>query len=1018
MADNTENKILVSVEILDNFIAAKKNLEQWKKALADAEKSGTATNEELAEITRNLTAANQQFQSSRRTLENSTRAQEILNAANEQTNRSLGDLRRELTALRNAPLDNLGADEVREVQQRIADLTAEIQDYQNEIRGLDTGEIFANTAEGLQAIIAGVSTLSGTLSILGVESDVFGKLQKSTTELIAVVQALGVVTEYLEKKKYSLIAANLRNITVNSLEVISKKLNTLQTYALANAETMSTAAKIKSAIAIKLLTAAQWLWNAALAANPIMLIIVAVAALATGIAFLTLRTTESEKATRAAESANKSYERQIAKTQNTIDVINNKRDAEVEKLKLKGRQEIEDLTRNKAKREDIAKRQYEIASEIRRVETKSSNDVIAAKSKELIATKLNIEAQEKKLKTLKKGSDEYIEQIKLIEGLVSAYNKLDGAISSEYFKVQNLAQDQIEEDRRIKEEGIRLAKERADKAYDNLLTSLENQKKFNEQSIKAEADYQSDDFSQRQYYTQRLFDLNQSSEKKRLDLQLKYGKISKEEYKKQNEILEAAFSEFSNSQIKSFNEYYSTQRKELMGLINQDIDTQIKDIEEKYSKALDDLGKMQAPIFIEGQTSTDDYEKELKEYKDFMFNRAKFEKEIETQKAKEIEEIKKASLTKQISDIDKKINEQYQGDLAKYSDNERKKTEIEIKELEDRIAEKKAKNLDYYEDEASLRNTQNQLNIINQDTQLLKAGENARSKYEIRKAFLEKEQEIYKDNADRQAQIAHELAENEKEYMEARIAMMEKYGSAVGGILSGISDLSSSIESSQLQQYEENNAKKKEDLDNRLKMGLISQSEYDKQVEEADAEFEKKKVQAARRQAIREKAAKVFEIGINTASGIMKAISASPLTFGLPWSAFVAATGALQLASVIAQPLPKASKGMYIKGNSHSNGGVQIEAEGGEVIMTKRAVNMYGPLLSAMNVAGGGIPFSTPMSDGGFTSRASRSSKNINSEDLATLVKNAVKDVRIYTTVEDYRRADLQYTTISGRKMY
>ena len=560
-----------------------------------------------------------------------------------------------------------------------------------------------------------------------------------------------------------------------------------------------------------------------------------------------------------------------------------------------------------------------------------------------------------------------------------------------------------------------LRKEAADKAFELAQKSLDQQLKLNEARIKAESDFQSEDFFKRQSYEKRLFELSQKSESDKLAMQRRFGKITQKDYEIEKEVLVNARKEFDNSQSKASLDFYKEQRKALFDLIDKDADAQIKELETQYNKALKDFEKLK-PERKEDQdliqyTRTD-------EYKAYMLERAKFEKQIETQKAKEIQEIKKTSLAKQASDIEKAINEQYKGDLAKYSDNERKRTQIEIQELEDRIAQKKAKNLDYYEDEASLRNAQNQANIIDLDIELLKTNENARAKYEAKKAYLEKESEIYKDNADRQAQIAHELAENEKEYMEARIAMMEKYGSAVGGILSGISDLSSSIESSQLQQYEENNAKKKEDLDNRLKMGLISQSEYDKQIADSDAELEKKKAQAARKQAIREKALKVFEIGMNTASGIMKAISASPLTFGLPWSAFVAATGAIQLASVIAAPLPKAARGMYIKGNSHANGGVQIEAEGGEVIMTKRSVEMYGPLLSAMNVAGGGIPFSTPMSDGGFTSRASQSSKNLSSEDLAGLVKKAVQDVRIYTTVEDYRRADLQYTTISDRKLY
>jgi hypothetical protein len=52
-----------------------------------------------------------------------------------------------------------------------------------------------------------------------------------------------------------------------------------------------------------------------------------------------------------------------------------------------------------------------------------------------------------------------------------------------------------------------------------------------------------------------------------------------------------------------------------------------------------------------------------------------------------------------------------------------------------------------------------------------------------------------------------------------------------------------------------------------------------------------------------------------------------------------------------------ASGGM-IDGPRHSNGGVPIEAEGGEAVMTRGAVTAFAPLLSMLNVAGGGTSFS------------------------------------------------------------
>lgn len=57
------------------------------------------------------------------------------------------------------------------------------------------------------------------------------------------------------------------------------------------------------------------------------------------------------------------------------------------------------------------------------------------------------------------------------------------------------------------------------------------------------------------------------------------------------------------------------------------------------------------------------------------------------------------------------------------------------------------------------------------------------------------------------------------------------------------------------------------------------------------------------------------------------------------------------------QGKPYAEGGM-INGPRHAGGGVMINAEGGEAVMTRGAVTMFNPLLSMMNQMGGGVSFS------------------------------------------------------------
>lgn len=124
----------------------------------------------------------------------------------------------------------------------------------------------------------------------------------------------------------------------------------------------------------------------------------------------------------------------------------------------------------------------------------------------------------------------------------------------------------------------------------------------------------------------------------------------------------------------------------------------------------------------------------------------------------------------------------------------------------------------------------------------------------------------------------------------------------------------------------------------------------------------------------------LFNIGLSTAEAISKGVAAAQ---SVPFPGNIAAI-ATTIASVMAnvakakqlvskEKNPKYADGGEISGPSHASGGVLIEAEGGEGIINKHS--MSNPLLrsiaSAVNVAGGGVPFSNvpifpSVSGGGF----------------------------------------------------
>lgn len=97
--------------------------------------------------------------------------------------------------------------------------------------------------------------------------------------------------------------------------------------------------------------------------------------------------------------------------------------------------------------------------------------------------------------------------------------------------------------------------------------------------------------------------------------------------------------------------------------------------------------------------------------------------------------------------------------------------------------------------------------------------------------------------------------------------------------------------------------------------------------------------------------------------------------------------------------------GGMINGPRHAQGGVMIEAEGGEAVMTRGAVTAFGPLLSALNVAGGGTSFNNAITSGGPLQDNPKVA-NVNTEQNPMVIKTFV--VSTDMTSEQEKQARLK----------
>ena len=123
--------------------------------------------------------------------------------------------------------------------------------------------------------------------------------------------------------------------------------------------------------------------------------------------------------------------------------------------------------------------------------------------------------------------------------------------------------------------------------------------------------------------------------------------------------------------------------------------------------------------------------------------------------------------------------------------------------------------------------------------------------------------------------------------------------------------------------------------------------------------------------------------------------------------------GAIQTATILAQPLPKAREGLIV-GNTHEQGGVVINAEGGERIVAREPQRAFPELLNLISYIGknGAIP------DTGYAERVLSESVSVDSKQFATMigasVADAIKDLNVSVSVEAIDNAKALQTRVEN----
>lgn len=229
---------------------------------------------------------------------------------------------------------------------------------------------------------------------------------------------------------------------------------------------------------------------------------------------------------------------------------------------------------------------------------------------------------------------------------------------------------------------------------------------------------------------------------------------------------------------------------------------------------------------------------------------------------------------------------------------------------------------------------------------------------EYNKAFIENQKQLEEN----QVALSDEYFKGQVEKAQEQLQMFQTFSDSIFTIIGNNAQSRSRREQKLLEERKE--------------AGVITEEQYEKQVEQVQRKAFERKKRLDIAQAIVNGALAMTQTAANVGF---------PLQF--VFSPIVAAMTAAQIAVIASQKfadgglIEKFANGGMVVGKSHAQGGEKFavggrvaELEGGEAVINKRSTAMFKGQLSAMNAAGGGVKFA----DGGLMNMPSFASSQFN----------------------------------------
>lgn len=818
----------------------------------------------------------------------------------------------------------------------ISDTNQAITNAASDTRGFD------QLSGSIQLAIDGFGLATGAAEMLGISSEDLASIQTKLQAAIAASNAMQSIQNTLQAQ----------SAVMQGVMLVQTKLRTV-------AENLHTAAQGKGVIATTALTAAQWAFNAAASANPIGLIVVAIIACIAAVwglvkAFTAFFGTSDEDI--------KKYEKQ----KEAFEEMSKAHDEEIERLKARGatQAELKDAELNNKQEElEAAEALYARASELYDEDDDEYKEALENKKKaqedyeKFQTDSLNylnsvIHEAEEKEKEERLGTYEYkrqmilaeLEQQKALALTLLNQEKITRQVYENMVKALDKAANMKIDDINNQEQES-LNKQRTQRA--NNAKNVRNDAKKAAEDLKKEVQKGEDallnlitDSLERQRRAENL-----SYQRKLADLEKQLStELAKR--KKNARLIEAL-----QNQIMGLNAEHSTKledieiasmqrrQKATADFISLHLETVKKGSQEEYElkkKQLQNQRDMEyTEIALAERNHSITAEQALEMRAMLVEKYAKLETEMAEEHATEMAEITMKKYADQQANDDNAYVEQLNALKNKYVD--------EMRLAEGNAAEQAAIKARFDEEQAKLsedyavQTARNSVAMLEDvlKTENLSAEERKNYEAELAKAKGALETAM----ADQAIAEIDRINQADAAAKEKRLQNAQQWMQVASDSLNAINDLVGTIYDAKIEKVEAEQEANQEAADAEqeriselVEKKVITEEEGEARKRAAEAktakkneELEKKKAKLKRDQAIWDKANNIAQCTMQTALAIMNAWSTAPWPINIAMAAVAGAIGAMQLATIIATPLPK-----YAKGTKSHKGGPAVVGDGGE----------------------------------------------------------------------------------------